>query len=1116
MADNTTTEQVIRLTADTSSIDQSLDRSEARVNKFKNGMKNMSESFARMWSNMSDRLGGSIRQSADAFESMSLDKLIHDADAYDRKLASLLAKYEQMNRSNAGRSSGRFEALINDIDTMSSKLNAINGIIDSRLPSEISRIREEMSKIAEVDTEEFARIKHNILEDEAALDKLIKKERMLKEAGVDENSRAFQNLGYSINQIENDLTILNAEYDRIVESGRQFEPISGNNATVYRQLSRELEAYEQRLAESGSRVDAQIDRQDIAFARLASSVRHVGNNISKFIGSSLQKSFKIAENAVKSISKKFTELNKNTQSVKKSMDKFAKSFTSVMTRIKLRVKNLIISSLFEDVKANFGKIAQLSPAFNKSVSGMIDSVKQLGAQIIAALEPIITKLGPVITYITDKVTSGADAVSQFVARLAGQDTYIQATKGSSDYAKSLDNATKSTKKAASANKELKNSILGFDQLNKLSGDGDALGIDDAKLNSALTKSSALNKIADNIREAFKSGNFVEFGKSIANAVNSAFGWLDKTIGWSKNSEKLTKALRHVIDTVNGFFKGINPQKIGKTIGDGFNSIINSFAILTDPNKGIYFGSIGKSVGEAIIAAFATIDWHTLGADIVQGLQSGISFINGLLTANILDDVTGQMLTIGTVIGNSLNNMFTGAINAVNPADWGNLIANLVNNLTGLVTGLFGDTSNVVMMATKLGSAINTAIAGINADQLASAIMSLINTFLDFFSTLFQSIDWGGVWNLLVDTLSSQNVDWLKIIEAIGLAALPSIIVGTLTTGLSALGTTIGSAAATIASSPVVLTAAAAAFGVAGAAYGVKSVIEAAPHINDEVKSELGKIQLSSVYGSADFSNFNAWGKDFRVWAAKNISGGGDIGAAAMHAAISGEAVEDANSKFVLFGDKLYTAQEYMDLFANGVDGINSQFLDLDGNLISVTDQMRDVAEHLIAQGTAVDNSASALSTGFDPAVDNAKTSLDNFSAGLDHVSQAMTQIGTSTSGSVFDGLRSMFNIPHFAQGGVVGDGQLFIANEGGVAELITRDGGNTAIVNNEQIISAVVTGVKQAVLEAGYIIADKVVDNNNQSGGDIVLVADNVELARAASRGQRQIDRRGNHTVAFA
>ena len=184
----------------------------------------------------------------------------------------------------------------------------------------------------------------------------------------------------------------------------------------------------------------------------------------------------------------------------------------------------------------------------------------------------------------------------------------------------------------------------------------------------------------------------------------------------------------------------------------------------------------------------------------------------------------------------------------------------------------------------------------------------------------------------------------------------------------------------------------------------------------------------------------------------------------------------------------------------------------------VTDEMKALREKLIAQGSAVDNSAGVVVDKFDPSISTASDSLGNFSSSLNALSSRMD--------NTFDDVRSIiqtdygdsgkaYRVPHFARGGLIGDGELFIANENG-AELIGSDGrGNTAVVNNEQIISAVVAGVRQAVMEAGMNIAERVADSNS-SGGDTVIEIDSVEIARAANKGNKRIGRRSNHSVNFA
>jgi hypothetical protein len=97
-------------------------------------------------------------------------------------------------------------------------------------------------------------------------------------------------------------------------------------------------------------------------------------------------------------------------------------------------------------------------------------------------------------------------------------------------------------------------------------------------------------------------------------------------------------------------------------------------------------------------------------------------------------------------------------------------------------------------------------------------------------------------------------------------------------------------------------------------------------------------------------------------------------------------------------------------------------------------------------------------------------------------------------------------VPAHANGGFVEDG-LFLANH---SELVGEfSNGKTAVANNEMIIE----GIEQGVYNA---MAGALANNMNQGGsGDVVLMIDSEEIARASIKGQRSIDRRFNPTVRF-
>ena len=81
----------------------------------------------------------------------------------------------------------------------------------------------------------------------------------------------------------------------------------------------------------------------------------------------------------------------------------------------------------------------------------------------------------------------------------------------------------------------------------------------------------------------------------------------------------------------------------------------------------------------------------------------------------------------------------------------------------------------------------------------------------------------------------------------------------------------------------------------------------------------------------------------------------------------------------------------------------------------------------------------------------------------------------------------------FASGGFPDEGELFMAREGGMPEMVGRIGNRTAVANNDQIISGIRQGVYDAVSQA----------MQNVSGGETVLKVDGEVLGKTVTRYQR-------------
>lgn len=89
----------------------------------------------------------------------------------------------------------------------------------------------------------------------------------------------------------------------------------------------------------------------------------------------------------------------------------------------------------------------------------------------------------------------------------------------------------------------------------------------------------------------------------------------------------------------------------------------------------------------------------------------------------------------------------------------------------------------------------------------------------------------------------------------------------------------------------------------------------------------------------------------------------------------------------------------------------------------------------------------------------------------------------------------------YASGGFPDEGELFMAREGGMPEMVGRIGGRTAVANNDQIVQAISSGVYSAVVNA-----------MSTSGGNntpVNIYLDGREIASTTTKYQKQFARAG-------
>lgn len=97
-----------------------------------------------------------------------------------------------------------------------------------------------------------------------------------------------------------------------------------------------------------------------------------------------------------------------------------------------------------------------------------------------------------------------------------------------------------------------------------------------------------------------------------------------------------------------------------------------------------------------------------------------------------------------------------------------------------------------------------------------------------------------------------------------------------------------------------------------------------------------------------------------------------------------------------------------------------------------------------------------------------------------------------------------FNVNWYGKGGLPDSGQLFVARENGIPELVGTMGSKNAVANNQQIVEGIEQGVMSAMLQV-------LPSFQTDQGGDVTLVLKigNETVAEANAKGQASLARRG-------
>jgi hypothetical protein len=361
-------------------------------------------------------------------------------------------------------------------------------------------------------------------------------------------------------------------------------------------MSSSAQAQFNELAEKIKLVSQQIDNQRGLYHNLASAASQAAKESGEGSNSYLriEKRMLSADSAMDRLLNKQEKLKAEMSSVASSTEKAGWGFSRLgskgeksasktksawsstmrmMEKMLVRIAAFrIFSALSQGIVTGIQDMALASNRANSAMSALATNSLYLKNSVGAALMPVLQSLVPVLNQITDALTNVFNTIAALNARIFNHSSTVTIAKRANvDYAATLNKSGSSASNANKKIKELQRTVMGFDELNKLSKE---------------TESSTPKS---------KSGSGSAGMPSYGNMFKTVKvpGWVNK-IG--QVTDKIANFVKDNVNTLNRLLKA-SPLVIG--------------AILVFSGANVRLGLGLMAVGAVLMAKQAKEDWDYL-------------------------------------------------------------------------------------------------------------------------------------------------------------------------------------------------------------------------------------------------------------------------------------------------------------------------------------------------------------------------------------------------------------------------------------------------------------------------------------------------------------------------
>lgn len=462
---------------------------------------------------------------------------------------------------------------------------------------------------------------------------------------------------------------------------------------------------------------------------------------------------------------------------------FGKFFHTIGRVALMRGVRGAIRMVTQAVKEGVGAVYEWAGAVGNGFVGTMNNISTsltyFRNSIGAAISPILDAIAPVLDAVIDKCVTVINVFNQMIATLTGASTWRKAEKVATSFGGATNGAAKGANNANKAAKELKRTLLGFDEINRLdaqdtggsSGGGGGGGGGGGAGGGQLAFSeqpidNSVKNFADMLKEAWAKGDFTEIGTILGEKIGGAL----LSVPWeTKIQPTVVKIAKSFGTLLNGMFDYTGSG--GKAMWDGiaytvYSALNTAMLGYTTFFETVNWNGIGQGVGAALKKGLTNgIDWSLVSQALSAFPNAVIDAIDGFFSQFKMSDFTRAGQNIGKAVADAIINIkwdtlfldgariAQGILRAVNGAlesfgeKWGEIKSGIVNGIKKISPARWND------LGTQIGRLI------VNAVKFAANVVDALIQALE-------AANWGEIVSGILKGIG-KSVDWAKARKSLG-------------------------------------------------------------------------------------------------------------------------------------------------------------------------------------------------------------------------------------------------------------------------------------------------------------------------------------------------------------